>query len=84
MNQTSQQDSVECIRDPNQIVLLGENDSSSAFDDSASLSRAPPLVSCDSFGNIIEDHITPDYVPGSFEGPEKTLEVCFRPGVVVH
>lgn len=24
---------------------------------------------------------SPEYVPGTFEGPEKTLEVCFRPNV---
>jgi len=28
-----------------------------------------------------ESHTTPDYVPGFFEGPEKTMEVWFRPGV---
>lgn len=24
---------------------------------------------------------TPDYIPGCFEGPEKTMEVCFIPGI---
>eukprot|EP01036_Dinobryon_divergens_P044286 gene44286-59081_t len=28
-----------------------------------------------------EDHETPEYVPGSFEGPEKTMEVWFRPNI---
>eukprot|EP00607_Mallomonas_marina_P000670 CAMPEP_0182429322 /NCGR_PEP_ID=MMETSP1167-20130531/25687_1 /TAXON_ID=2988 /ORGANISM="Mallomonas Sp, Strain CCMP3275" /LENGTH=407 /DNA_ID=CAMNT_0024612771 /DNA_START=224 /DNA_END=1447 /DNA_ORIENTATION=+ len=28
-----------------------------------------------------ESHETPEYVPGSFEGPEKTMEVWFRPNV---
>eukprot|EP01038_Epipyxis_sp_PR26KG_P005128 gene5128-7144_t len=26
-----------------------------------------------------DEHSTPDYVPGCFEGPEKTMEVVFRP-----
>jgi len=28
-----------------------------------------------------DSHETPEYVPGSFEGPEKTMEVWFRPNV---
>lgn len=28
-----------------------------------------------------DDNSTPDYVPGTFEGPEKTMEVVFRPDV---
>ena len=28
-------------------------------------------------------HITPEYVPGCFEGPEKTMEVVFKPNVGV-
>jgi S-adenosylmethionine decarboxylase len=43
---------------------------------------------CSSAGSVVSDinsfddtHSTPAYVPGTFEGPEKTMEVCFRPGV---
>jgi len=28
-----------------------------------------------------EAHVTPEYVPGCFEGPEKTMEVWFRPNI---
>ena len=28
-----------------------------------------------------ECHVTPEYVPGCFEGPEKTMEVVFKTGV---
>ena len=32
-------------------------------------------------GSEGEEHTTPDYVPGCFEGPEKTMEVTFKPDV---
>jgi S-adenosylmethionine decarboxylase len=28
-----------------------------------------------------ESHVTPEYVPGTFEGPEKTMEVVFSPNI---
>ena len=29
-------------------------------------------------GSVEDTHSTPNYVPGTFEGPEKTMEVVFR------
>ena len=37
-----------------------------------------------SLTGVAEDtHVTPEYVPGCFEGPEKTMEVVFKPNVGV-
>lgn len=54
-----------------------ESDSSSQSRNESSSSLM--ITDCSSSGDEAEDAERP-YVPGCFEGPEKTLEVCFKPG----
>lgn len=39
---------------------------------------ASPSSSCSSDGETSEER---EYIPGQFEGPEKNLEICFKPGI---
>ena len=75
MNQTPHDK--ELLESTNNLITGGESSETDA-----GLSILPTLTSCNSFGEV-EEHHTPEYVPGTFEGPEKILEVCFRPGVVI-
>jgi hypothetical protein len=47
-----------------------------------SIIESPASSSAVSLTGAPEDaHVTPEYVPGCFEGPEKTMEVVFKPNM---
>ena len=89
MNTTDQTESATCTHDNDETTLSSKLLDARLLDTSGSradseLLHGDPLSRVSSLdGGEIEEHVTPPYVPGSFEGPEKTLEVCFRPGVGV-
>jgi S-adenosylmethionine decarboxylase len=68
--------SSECILEKITNVRSG-----SASDDDSIVDIDTAVATAEEY--TTEEYTTPPYVPGTFEGPEKTLEVCFRPGVGV-
>ena len=59
------------IKTDNEVYLICPS-----FIESAASSSAVSLT-----GAPEDTHVTPEYVPGCFEGPEKTMEVVFKPNM---
>ena len=58
-----------------------DHESDRNSEDGFSASGSESLTGSSSAETDQEGHTTPEYVPGCFEGPEKTMEVVFKAGV---
>ena len=58
-----------------------DHESDKNSEDGYSASGSESLTGSSSAETDQEGHTTPEYVPGCFEGPEKTMEVVFKAGV---
>ena len=76
-------------QDIHSVVVMTTVESTPSFDhesdrnseDGFSASGSESLTGSSSAETDQEGHTTPEYVPGCFEGPEKTMEVVFKAGV---